>query len=94
MYENLCGNCVHRIELTVHSRAILKIVKSMCNGIIVIIHQGREDIFLSRGSLFPEKRSFEGNKEARLKIVFSTVVYILFFSLLDTLKPFLIIIIN
>jgi hypothetical protein len=41
-----------------------------------IIHQGREDIFLSRGSLFPEKRSFEGNKEARLKIVFSTVVYI------------------
>jgi hypothetical protein len=51
--------------------------------IIVIIHQGREDIFLSRG-----------NKEARLKIVFSTVVYILFFSLLDTLKPFLIIIIN
>jgi hypothetical protein len=24
--------------------------------IIVIIHQGREDIFLSRGSLFPEKR--------------------------------------
>jgi hypothetical protein len=35
----------------------------------VIIHQGREDIFLSRGSLFPEKRSFEGNKEARLKIV-------------------------
>jgi hypothetical protein len=46
---------------------------------IVIIHQGREDIFLSRGSLY---------KEARLKIVFSTVVYILFFSLLDTLKPF------
>jgi hypothetical protein len=45
---------------------------------IVIIHQGREDIFLSRGSL--------GNKEARLKIVFSTVVYILFFSLLDTLR--------
>jgi hypothetical protein len=60
----------------------------------VIIHQGREDIFLSRGSLFPEKRSFEGNKEARLKIVFSSVVYILFFSLLDPLKPFLIIIIN
>jgi hypothetical protein len=83
MYENLCGNCVGRIELTVHSRAILKIVKSMCNGIIVIIHQGREDIFLSRG-----------RNKARLKIVFSTVVYILFFSLLDTLKPFLIIIIN
>jgi hypothetical protein len=61
---------------------------------IVIIHQGREEIFLSRGSLFPEKQSFEGNKEARLKIVFSTVVYILFFSLLDTLKHFLIIIIN
>jgi hypothetical protein len=61
---------------------------------IVIIRQGREDIFLSRGSLFPEKRSFEGNKEARLKIVFSSVVYILFFSLLDPLKPFLIIIIN
>jgi hypothetical protein len=35
--------------------------------------------FLSRGSLFPEKRSFEGNKEARLKIVFSSVVYIFFF---------------
>jgi hypothetical protein len=35
MYENLCGNCVGRIDisLTVHSRAILKIVKSMCNGI-------------------------------------------------------------
>jgi hypothetical protein len=36
MYENLCGNSVGRIELiflTVHSRAILKIVKSMCNGI-------------------------------------------------------------
>jgi hypothetical protein len=32
-----------------------------------------------------------GNKEARLKIVFSTVVYIFFFSLLDTLKPFLLI---
>jgi hypothetical protein len=47
--------------------------------LIVIIHQGREDIFLSRGSLFPEKRSFEGNKEARLKIALSTVVYILFF---------------
>jgi hypothetical protein len=55
--------------------------------LIVIIHQGREDIFLSRGSLL-------NNKEARLKTVFSTVVYILFFSLLDTLKPFLIIIIN
>jgi hypothetical protein len=47
-----------------------------------VICQGREDIFLSRGSLFPEKRSFEGNKKARLKIVFSSVVYILFFSLL------------
>jgi hypothetical protein len=33
MYENLCGNCVVDISLTVHSRAILKIVKSMCNGI-------------------------------------------------------------
>jgi hypothetical protein len=52
--------------------------------VIVIIHQGRENIFLSRGR----------NKEARLKIVFSSVVYILFFSLLDTLKPFLIIIIS
>jgi hypothetical protein len=31
MYENLCGNCVGRIELTVHSRAILKVVKSMYN---------------------------------------------------------------
>jgi hypothetical protein len=51
-------------------------------SVIVIIHQGREDIFLSRGSLFPEKRSFEGNKEAKLKIVFSTVVYILFFLIL------------
>jgi hypothetical protein len=48
------------------------------------MRQGREDIFLSRGSLFPEK----------LKIVFSSLVYILFFSLLDPLKPFLIIIIN
>jgi hypothetical protein len=28
MYENVCGNS---IELAVHSRAILKIVKSMCN---------------------------------------------------------------
>jgi hypothetical protein len=32
MYENVCGNCVGRIEfvdisLTVHSRAILKIVQ-------------------------------------------------------------------
>jgi hypothetical protein len=70
-------------------------VSSFClHLIIVIIRQGREDIFLSRGSLFPEKRSFEGNKEARLKIVFSSVVYISFFSLLDPLKPFLIIIIN
>jgi hypothetical protein len=35
MYEYLCGNCVDRIDisLTVHSRAILKIVKSTCNGI-------------------------------------------------------------
>jgi hypothetical protein len=36
MYENLCGNCVGRtvdISLTVHSRAILKIAKSICNGI-------------------------------------------------------------
>jgi hypothetical protein len=36
MYENLCGNFVnHRVDisLTVHSRAILKIVKSKCNGI-------------------------------------------------------------
>jgi hypothetical protein len=33
MHENLCGNCVDRIELTFHRRAILKIVKSMCNGI-------------------------------------------------------------
>jgi hypothetical protein len=28
-------------------------------SVIVIIHQGREDIFLSRGSLFPEKRSLK-----------------------------------
>jgi hypothetical protein len=37
MYENVCGNCVGRIELTflltVHNRAILKIVKSVYNGI-------------------------------------------------------------
>jgi hypothetical protein len=36
MYENVCGNSVDRIvdiSLTVHSRTILKIVKSMCNGI-------------------------------------------------------------
>jgi hypothetical protein len=36
MYENLCGNCVDRIEdisLAVHSGTILKIVKSMCTGI-------------------------------------------------------------
>jgi hypothetical protein len=33
MYENLCGNCVGEISLTVHSRAILKTVKSTCNGI-------------------------------------------------------------
>jgi hypothetical protein len=39
MYEHLCGNCVGSIAididitLTVHSRAILKVVKSMCNGI-------------------------------------------------------------
>jgi hypothetical protein len=36
MYENLCGNsvggCRVDISLTVHSRAILKIVKAMCNG--------------------------------------------------------------
>jgi hypothetical protein len=34
-YENLCGNSVGKIELTFlrqFSRAILKIVKSMCNG--------------------------------------------------------------
>jgi hypothetical protein len=36
-------------------------------------------------------RGFEGAKAIR---DFFTVVYILFFSLLDTLKPFLIIIIN
>jgi hypothetical protein len=47
--------------------------------LIVIIHQGREDIFLSRGSLFPEKRSFEGNKEARLKIALSTVVIYIYY---------------
>jgi hypothetical protein len=37
MYENVCGNCVGRVEsrgrvdisLTVHSRAILKTVKSI-----------------------------------------------------------------
>jgi hypothetical protein len=28
-------------------------------SIIVIIYQGREDIFLSRGSLFPEKRGLK-----------------------------------
>jgi hypothetical protein len=35
MYENLCGNCVGRVDifLTVHCRAILKTVKSMCNDI-------------------------------------------------------------
>jgi hypothetical protein len=37
MYKNLCGNCVGGIELTffltVHSRTILKVVKSMCNEI-------------------------------------------------------------
>jgi hypothetical protein len=33
MYEDLCGNCVGEISLTVHSRAILKTVKSTCNGI-------------------------------------------------------------
>jgi hypothetical protein len=37
MYENVCSNSVGRIELTffltVHSRAILEIVKSMCNSI-------------------------------------------------------------
>jgi hypothetical protein len=32
MYENLCGNCVGRVEVTFHRRAILKVVKSMCNG--------------------------------------------------------------
>jgi hypothetical protein len=32
MCENLCGNCVGKIELTVHSRIILKTVKSTCNG--------------------------------------------------------------
>jgi hypothetical protein len=32
MYENLWGNCVG-ISLTVHSRAILKTVKSVCNDI-------------------------------------------------------------
>jgi hypothetical protein len=33
--QKLCGNSVGRIDifLTAHSRAILKIVKSMCNGI-------------------------------------------------------------
>jgi hypothetical protein len=39
MYKNVCDNCVGRIEsvdisLTVHSRAILKIIKSMCNSVI------------------------------------------------------------
>jgi hypothetical protein len=37
MYENLCGNSVDKdrvdISLTVHSHAILKMVKSMCIGI-------------------------------------------------------------
>jgi hypothetical protein len=36
MYENLCGNCVgDRVDISLadHSRTILKIVKSMCNGI-------------------------------------------------------------
>jgi hypothetical protein len=35
MYENVCGNCVGGVDicLTVHSRAILKTVKSMCKGI-------------------------------------------------------------
>jgi hypothetical protein len=36
MYENLCGNCLGGrvdISLTVHSRAILKTVKSMYNDI-------------------------------------------------------------
>jgi hypothetical protein len=40
MYKNLCGNCVSGIELTffltVHSRTILKVVKSMCNEILKI----------------------------------------------------------
>jgi hypothetical protein len=33
MHKNVCGNCVDRISLTVHSHAILKTVKSMCNDI-------------------------------------------------------------
>jgi hypothetical protein len=35
MYGNLCGNCVNKVDisLTVRSRAIFNIVKSMCNGI-------------------------------------------------------------
>jgi hypothetical protein len=38
MFENLYGNCVgqsHRVDisLTVHSRAIFKIVKSTCNTV-------------------------------------------------------------
>jgi hypothetical protein len=50
MYENLCGNLWWQlcrwntvdISLTVHRRAILKIVKLICN---VIIHSILKDMF-------------------------------------------------
>jgi hypothetical protein len=49
MYENLCGNCVGRIDLTVHRRAILIIVKSTCNGIknsILSIKNGKDNVLI------------------------------------------------
>jgi hypothetical protein len=74
------GCALYTCSISLYQNPTQKYCKEI---LIVIIRQGREDIFLNRG-----------NKEARLKIVFSSVVYILFFSLLDPLKPFLIIIIN
>jgi hypothetical protein len=56
---------VLRLRIRGRFGAIILLSKKNC-GIpysflpsLVIIHQGREDIFLSRGSLFPEKRGLK-----------------------------------
>jgi hypothetical protein len=56
-----------RVSAKIYNSKLKQVGTSICNK-IVIIHQGREDIFLSRGSLFPEKRASRGIKKRGLKL--------------------------
>jgi hypothetical protein len=70
MYENLCDNSVGRIELTVHRRAILKIVKSICNGKKKQMHAHEMSSLLHPHSCHINFRAFIHNHFESLIITF------------------------